>query len=106
MSRVDTGQREYRVRAVRWARGWELRISDPAGAVVGVTQCRRLSGERAMVRDYLALDTGLDPESFAVTVAAEVPRGVAERIAAIRAEQQAVAARQAAPLPIGAHAPR
>ena len=95
MSRTDHPPEGYRVRAVRWSRGWELHISDAHSTVVGVTQARRLSGAEAMVRDYLALDTGLDPESFTVTITPEVPGGLSEEIAAVRAEQQAVAARQA-----------
>jgi hypothetical protein len=85
----------YLVRAVRWARGWELHIADAAGAVVGVTQVRRLSGADAMVRDYLALDTGKAPETFDVQISPEVPGGLSEEIAAIRTEQQAMASRQA-----------
>ena len=85
----------YLVRAVRWARGWELHIADATGSVVGVTQVRRLSGADAMVRDYLALDTGRAAETFEVQISPEVPGGLSEEIAAIRAEQQAVASRQA-----------
>ena len=85
----------YLVRAVRWERGWELHIADAAGAAVGVTQVRRLSSADAMVRDYLALDTGKAPETFDVQISPEVPGGLSEEIAAIRAEQQVVAARQA-----------
>jgi DNA-directed RNA polymerase specialized sigma24 family protein len=95
MSGNDPPAQKYQVRAVRWARGWELHVADVTGAAVGVTQVRRLSGAEAMVRDYLALDTGRDPESFIVQITPEVPGGLSEEIAAIRAEQQAVAARQA-----------
>ena len=85
----------YLVRAVRWARGWELHIADASGAAVGVTQVRRLSGAEAMVRDYLALDTGREPESFVVQITPEVPGGLSREVAAIRADQQAVVVRQA-----------
>jgi DNA-directed RNA polymerase specialized sigma subunit len=84
----------YHVRAVRWARGWELHITDASGAPVGVTQVRRLASAEAMVRDYLALDTGDEPESFIVQIASEV-EGLSDEIAAVRTEQQAVAVRQA-----------
>ena len=95
MSMSAAGSDRYLVRAVRWVRGWELHIADGAGVVVGVTQARRLSGADAMVRDYLALDTGEAPETFDVQISPEVPGGLSDEIAAIRAEQQAVAARQA-----------
>jgi DNA-directed RNA polymerase specialized sigma24 family protein len=86
---------EYFVRAIRWARGWELHITDPAGGRVGVTQVRRLSGADAMVRDYLCLETGRTPESFALEFTAEVPGGLTDEVVALRADQQEVASRQA-----------
>jgi hypothetical protein len=95
MSPSTASVQRYQVRAVRWDRGWELHIADVTGAAVGVTQVRRLSGAEAMVRDYLALDTGREPESFIVEIAPEVPGGLSQEIAAIRVEQQAVAVRQA-----------
>ncbi len=61
---------------------------------MGVTQVRRLASAEAMVRDYLALDTGNDPESFVVQIASEV-EGLSDEIAAVRTEQQAVAVQQA-----------
>jgi hypothetical protein len=84
----------YHVRAVRWARGWELHIADAGGAPAGVTQVRRLASAEAMVRDYLALDTGHAPESFVVQITPEV-EGLSDEITAVRAEQHAVAVRQA-----------
>jgi hypothetical protein len=95
MSPSKASAQTYQVRAVRWARGWELHIADVTGAAVGVTQVRRLAGAEAMARDYLALDTGREPESFIVQITPEVPGGLSEEIAAIRAEQRAVAVRQA-----------
>ena len=53
----------YQVRARRWAHGWEIHIDG-----VGVTQSRSLAGAEAMVRDYVALDLELDPQSFQVNI--------------------------------------
>lgn len=51
----------YRVAARRWARGWELHIEG-----VGVTQCRTLGEAESMVRDYIAADLDVDPDSFQI----------------------------------------
>jgi hypothetical protein len=69
----------YVVRAVRWARGWELHIVD-----VGVTQSRSLSDAEAMVRDYIALDRDVPPESFDVTITPEVGDGLDQEVADAR----------------------
>lgn len=53
----------YTVHARRWAHGWELHVDG-----VGVTQSRTLNDAEAMVRDYIALDTGADPASFSVEI--------------------------------------
>jgi hypothetical protein len=83
----------YEVRAVRWARGWELHIRD-----VGVTQSRSLSDAEAMVRDYIALDLDLHPDSFDVTIMPEVGDGLDEEVADTRRQvaQAADAQRRAA----------
>jgi hypothetical protein len=73
----------YQVRAKRWAHGWELHIE---GA--GVTQAHTLRDAERMARDYIALDTGADPDSFAVEITPEIGGELGERTAAAR---QAVA---------------
>ena len=65
----------YEVRARRWARGWELNIDG-----VGVTQSHSLSDAEEMVRDYIALDTGADPDSFAVSITPEIGDGLDEHV--------------------------
>lgn len=81
----------YRVSARRWEHGWELHISG-----VGVTQSRTLAGAKRMVRDYLALDLGGDPDSYDVDVEVALEgelEAVAEaRRAVRRAEQELQAA--------------
>lgn len=57
----------YDVTAKRWAHGWELHIDG-----VGVTQSRTLAGAVRMVRDYLALDLGGEPESYDVAITPEL----------------------------------
>ncbi|MGH3276725.1 MAG: hypothetical protein ACRDNZ_20655 [Streptosporangiaceae bacterium] len=61
----------YTVRAKRWARGWELHIDG-----LGVTQSRTLRDAEMMVRDYVELDTGAEPGSFAVTITPEIGDGL------------------------------
>jgi hypothetical protein len=56
----------YTVHAQRWKLGWELRIDG-----IGVTQSRTLNDAEAMVRDYIALDTGAAPDSFNVELLPE-----------------------------------
>jgi hypothetical protein len=63
----------YTVLAKRWKRGWELHIDG-----VGVTQSRTLNDAEAMVRDYIALDTGAAPDSFNVELLPEVGHGLDE----------------------------
>jgi hypothetical protein len=53
----------YKVRAKRWARGWELHIDG-----LGVTQSHSLRDAEGMARDYIALDTEVPPESFVVEI--------------------------------------
>jgi CRP-like cAMP-binding protein len=74
----------YTVHAKRWARGWELHIEG-----VGVTQSRALNDAEAMVRDYISLDTGTTPDSFAVKIIPEVSTDVDRQT---REARQAVAA--------------
>ena len=62
-----TGKTTYTVMAKRWDRGWELHIDG-----VGVTQSRALNDAEAMVRDYIALDTGASPGSFDVEIVPEI----------------------------------
>lgn len=71
----------YRVRARRWSRGWELHIDG-----VGVTQSRSLSGAEEMVRDYISLDLGVQPDSFDVVITPEVGDGMDEAVAAVRSK--------------------
>lgn len=74
----------YQVTARRWERGWELHIDG-----VGVTQCRRLTEAEEMVKDYLALDTGADPDSFDVVITPVVDADVAETRHAVEAAMRA-----------------
>jgi hypothetical protein len=74
----------YQVLARRWARGWELHIDG-----VGVTQSQSLSGAEEMVRDYIALDTGVDPYSFGVVITPEVGDGLDDDVDEVRREVRA-----------------
>ena len=69
----------YQVRAKRWEHGWELHIEG-----VGVTQSRTLREADRMVRDYISLDTGAQPDSFGVEISPEIGGELGERIAAAR----------------------
>jgi hypothetical protein len=69
----------YNVRASRWAHGWELHIDG-----VGVTQSHNLTTAEDMVRDYIALDLGVEPDSFGVTITPEIGEGLDEDVAAVR----------------------
>jgi hypothetical protein len=69
----------YKVRAKRWARGWELHIDG-----VGVTQSHSLRDAEGMARDYIALDTDVSPASFAVEITPEVGHGLDEKTHAAR----------------------
>jgi hypothetical protein len=82
----------YRVRAKRWAHGWELHIEG-----VGVTQSHTLHDAEPMARDYIALDTGTDPDSFDVEITPEIGGELGEKTAAARrAVTEAEDARRAA----------
>jgi DNA-binding CsgD family transcriptional regulator len=85
---ADGGGHAYTVHAKRWEHGWELHIDD-----IGVTQSRTLNDAEAMVRDYIALDTGADPSSFDVEILPEVGEGLDEET---RSARQAVAAAESA----------
>jgi hypothetical protein len=61
------------------AHGWELHIDG-----VGVTQSHNLTTAEDMVRDYIALDLGVDPESFDVAITPEAGDGLDEDVAAVR----------------------
>jgi hypothetical protein len=69
----------YKVRAERWARGWELHIDG-----VGVTQSHSLRDAEGMARDYIALDADVSPESFVVEILPEVGHGLDEKTRAAR----------------------
>jgi DNA-directed RNA polymerase specialized sigma24 family protein len=69
----------YKVRAKRWARGWELHIDG-----LGVTQSRSLRDAEGMARDYIALDTEVPPESFVVEIIPEIGHGLDEKTRAAR----------------------
>jgi hypothetical protein len=82
----------YTVIAKRWKRGWELHVDG-----VGVTQSRRLNDAEAMVRDYIALDTGAAPTSFDIEIIPEVGHGLdSETREARRAVAEAEKAQRAA----------
>jgi hypothetical protein len=53
----------YKVRAKRWAHGWELHIDG-----LGVTQSHSLHDAEGMARDCIALDADVPPESFVVEI--------------------------------------
>jgi hypothetical protein len=69
---------EFRVRAKRWAHGWELHIED-----AGVTQSRTLEGAERMVRDYVESLTGRDTSGDTVTITPDLG-GLEEKAARIR----------------------
>lgn len=58
----------YTVHAKRWERGWELHITDAAGAEVGVTQTDTPDQAEAVVRDYLAQALDVAPDSFELII--------------------------------------
>lgn len=68
----------YDVKAVRWARGWELHIDG-----VGVTQCDRLDEADEMVRDYLVLDDYPDAATAGVDIHPDVGE-LHDRLVAMR----------------------
>jgi DNA-directed RNA polymerase specialized sigma24 family protein len=85
----------YRVRATRWARGWELQIrpaDSPDGDEVGVTTTkgRDLSGAAAMARDYLTVVYDLDEHEAAAPVIEVVP-DLGDEVAARIAEADRLA---------------
>ncbi len=59
--RLASGRQIFVTVARRWMYGWELEIDG-----LGVTQSRTLRDAEAMIRDYIALDTGLPPDAFDV----------------------------------------
>lgn len=77
----NTDETTYTVRAKRWARGWELHIDG-----IGITQARTLNEAGAMATDYIALDTGADPGSFAVKIIPEVGHGLDAQTRRVRLE--------------------
>ncbi|HUY52532.1 MAG TPA: hypothetical protein VMV92_43665 [Streptosporangiaceae bacterium] len=83
----------YKVRAKRWARGWELHIEN-----LGATQSHTLRDAEMMARDYIELDTGEAAGSFNVEITPEIGAGLDGQVKAARAAVAAadVAQRQAA----------
>lgn len=71
----------YRVRAKRWARGWELHIDG-----VGVTQSHGLADAEDMARSYIAMMRQVPPDSLTIEVIPEVGGGL---------DQAAIDAREA-----------
>lgn len=69
----------YKVRAKRWARGWELHIED-----LGVTQSHTLRDAEMMARDYIELDTGEPAGSFGVEITPEIGGGLDGQVKAAR----------------------
>jgi hypothetical protein len=57
----------YSVRAKRSEHGWELHIDG-----LGVTQSDDLDDAEMMMRDYISLDLGVPPDSFAVEIKPEL----------------------------------
>ena len=74
----------YRVRAKRWARGWELHIDG-----IGVTQSRSLGGAEAMARDYISLDLDMSAQSFELEIIPHIGGGLDEEVARVRQEIRA-----------------
>lgn len=74
-----TDRQTYTVTAKRWKHGWELHIDD-----VGVTQSRTLLDAEEMVRDYIALDRDVEPDSFDVMIKPEIGAGVDGEIIELR----------------------
>ena len=72
----QTVSNTYQVRAKRWEHGWELHIDG-----VGVTQSHTLRDAERMVRDYVALDTGLAPDAFDVEITPEIGGELGKRTA-------------------------
>lgn len=69
----------YTVTAKRWEHGWELHIDG-----VGVTQSRSLAEAERMVRDYIALDFDVAPDSFAVDITPEITGSLGTELAQAR----------------------
>jgi hypothetical protein len=57
----------FKVRAVRWERGWELHIEG-----VGVTQSHGLRDADRMVRSYISLMLDVPEDSFDVQIAVKI----------------------------------
>jgi hypothetical protein len=70
----------YKVRAKRWARGWELHIEG-----LGVTQSHTLRDAEMMARDYIELDTDAAPGSFDVEIIPEIGGALGEQTQQARA---------------------
>lgn len=89
----------YKVRAKRWAHGWELHIDG-----LGVTQSHTLRDAEMMARDYIMLDTDAAPDSFDVEITPEIGGELGEQTRAARdavsradaAQRQAAAESRAA----------
>ncbi|MFF5264619.1 hypothetical protein ACFY4C_37325 [Actinomadura viridis] len=83
----------YQVTAKRWAEGWELHIADGLGGEVGVTQVPRIHNAEDVVRDYIALDLDIPPDSFEVRVVLDLEESLC--LAISDAKQAAASANRA-----------
>ena len=72
------------VAARRWEHGWELHVSDGRGPLV-VLPARRLSAAERLVRDYVACQDGVDPQSVGVRITVAFGTALDDEIAAVRA---------------------
>lgn len=82
-------RRTYRVRAKRWAKGWELHIED-----VGVTQAKKLNDAEAMAKDYIALDLDIPEDSFDVEIVPDVGEDLNQEMREARSALLAASAAQ------------
>lgn len=69
----------YRVRAERWARGWEPHIDG-----VGVPQSHRLADAKEMARSYITMVCDISPDLSTVDIAPEVGGGLDEAATSAR----------------------
>lgn len=79
----------YQVDAKRWTHGWELEIDG-----VGVTQSHGLADAEMMVRDFIALDLDVPPDSFEVTITAHVDAELDNEVREAREQVRAAAQAQ------------
>lgn len=71
----------FDVRAERWEHGWVLHIVDCTGELSdGVTQSHNLAEAPMMVRDYLTVLHGLEPEDIHLTIEVDLGDDTAEDV--------------------------